>query len=73
MSGTDQRRTPDGRFATGECPSTYRRIVAAFTPGPAVDGSFTDPANPQRTALAVTKCPHGSFPRYAARNCCREQ
>jgi hypothetical protein len=30
----------------------------------------TDPANPQRTILAVGRCRHGSFARWAARNCC---
>lgn len=67
MSAPRQPRSADGRFATGECPSTYRRIVEAFSPA----GSHTDPANPQRTVLAVERCPHGSFPRYAARNCCK--
>jgi hypothetical protein len=32
----------------------------------------TDPVNPQRTILlGIRRCPHGSFPRYAAANCCR--
>lgn len=32
-----------------------------------------DPVNPQRTVLRVGKCPHGSFPRWAAANCCRRR
>lgn len=29
-----------------------------------------DPENPARTVLRVERCPHGSFARWAARNCC---
>ncbi|WP_456567624.1 hypothetical protein [Blastococcus sp. SYSU D00695] len=30
-----------------------------------------DPSNPRRVQLPDQgRCPHGSFPRYAARNCC---
>jgi hypothetical protein len=30
-----------------------------------------DPANPARTILRVERCPHGSFARWAAVNCCK--
>jgi hypothetical protein len=33
-------------------------------------GDRADPGNPQRTVLAVERCPHGSFARWASRNCC---
>jgi hypothetical protein len=44
-------------------------------PTPVEEGllpASTDPVNPQRTILlGIRRCPHGSFPRYAAANCCR--
>jgi len=30
-----------------------------------------DPANPGRTVLVVERCRHGSFARWAVRNCCK--
>lgn len=74
MSG--QRRVPagqagGGRFATAECPSTLRRIVA-WRPGEELPAGWSlDPANPQRTVIAAQRCPHGHFARWAARNCCK--
>jgi hypothetical protein len=36
-----------------------------------VEQPVQDPANPYRTILPDPgRCPHGSFPRYAAANCC---
>lgn len=35
-----------------------------------VEGPVQDPVNPYRTILPVTRCEHGSFLRWAARNCC---
>ena len=29
-----------------------------------------DPEQPNRTILPVERCPHGSFARWAASNCC---
>jgi hypothetical protein len=42
-----------------------QRVEEALLP------AVVDPVNPQRTILAVERCPHGSFARWAAVNCCR--
>jgi len=36
-----------------------------------VEAPVADPGNPARTILPVARCPHGSFARWAAVNCCR--
>jgi hypothetical protein len=38
-----------------------------------VEQSVEDPSNPHRTILPVRRCPHGSFTRWAATNCCRSR
>lgn len=71
-----------GRFATAECPGTYRRLVAATTVplpelgvparveklagGAAVVGYDTAG---QHYDVPAPRCPHGHFARWAARNC----
>lgn len=67
---TVQPRDAVGRFATAACPTTYRLLTARPVEElPA--GWSVDPVNPQRTVIAVDRCEHGHFPRWAAANCCR--
>lgn len=75
MSG--QLRVPagqegGGRFASRECPSTYRLLAAARVREPAEErmaGWATDADNPQRTLVPAARCPHGHFARWAAAHC----
>lgn len=60
-----QPRDALGQFASRACPTTYRLLVTA----PAT-ADRPDPGQPNRTVLTVPRCPHGSFARWAARNCC---
>jgi len=58
-----QPRDALGQFASRECPTTYRLLVAAG--GPPEEGV------PNFYAVAAPRCPHGHFARWAAANCKR--
>ena len=63
-AAVEQPRDALGQFASRECPTTYRLLVADPP-----DGQRPDPHQPGRTLLAVARCTHGHFARWAARNC----
>jgi hypothetical protein len=50
-----------GRFASVECPTTYR-LLAALRPE---EECRPDPDNPARTIVPAPKCPHGHYRRWA--------
>jgi hypothetical protein len=52
-----------GRFATAECPTTYRLLAAvrAVEPREGTGGRYHP--------VPAPKCPHGHYARWAARNC----
>lgn len=50
-----------GRFASVECPTTYR-LLAALRP---VEEARPDPERPGRYVVPAPKCPHGHFRRWA--------
>lgn len=76
---TDQPRVPaglpgGGRFAPVACASAYAVLdaLAARAEDGLPPGWTRDPDYPARILLPDPgRCPHGSFPSYAARNCCR--
>jgi len=64
---TEQPRDEGGRFATKECPGTYRLLAALRGPseGPVVRVRTGSPG----WSVEAPRCPHGHFARWAARNC----
>lgn len=50
-----------GRFATAECPTTYR-LLAALRPA---GEPWPDPTQPGRYVCPAPRCPHGHFRRWA--------
>lgn len=56
-----QPRDAVGRFATRECPRVYA-LLDQLAPVERPGGGFV---------VEAPRCPHGSFARWAARNCCR--
>ena len=84
MTAAVQPRVPAGQPGGGQFgpkswmtetgPLPYAdRPSAAELPPPSLGGSAgwrPDPDNPTRTLVPAPRCPHGSFARWAARNCC---
>lgn len=73
MTAVSQPRVPagapgGGRFAPRACRTAYAILDAL-----AAQSDFVPADEPAGnvTVLHVVRCPHGSFPRYAAANCCR--
>lgn len=74
----DQPRDDRGRWAPKEVPLQYERLVAPELAPVAVTRQFggamvscPDTAADRYVRLQVERCPHGSFARWAARNCCK--
>lgn len=71
-----------GRFApkapaltSPACTTAYRLLDLAqehADDDPLPAGWSYDPGNRNRITIAVSRCPHGHFSRWAADNCCRE-
>lgn len=56
----------DWMFETGPLPYVDRPSTAELPPPP------VPVERPNFTPVHAPRCPHGSFLRYAIRNCCRE-
>jgi hypothetical protein len=56
-----QPRDEVGRFASKECPTTYRLLAAARPVGE----PRPDPERPGRYVVPAARCPHGHFRRWA--------
>lgn len=65
MTAAVQPRDEGGRFASPECPTTYRLLVDAqeVAPREGVSGRWY--------RVEAPRCPHGHFARWAAANCKR--
>lgn len=66
MTAAEQPRDEGGRFASRECPTTYRLLAAIQPRTLRPDVAVRESGG---WSVEAPRCPHGHFARWASRNC----